>query len=266
MKSEPYKNVLPEVEAVVRPLISTADEYHKVHEARLARTVDLVYRDLLSLENRSVRLLELGTMGLIPTALRELCPEVIVHGTHLDLGLPPITGVDFVFGEKQIRVLVACVDLESQPLPVADETYDYVLCCEVLEHMEIDPMYMLAEVNRAMKPGGKLFLTTPNVASSRGISKILRGWEPYFYMQYHRTRDYHRHNYEYSVHSLWRLLHAAGFDPTIWTEDLFEDGMFAVVEKLRLAGFDIHNVGDNILSISTKISEIIERWPDGIYD
>ena len=48
--------------------------------------------------------------------------------------------------------------------------------------MEIDPMFMLSEVNRALKDGGKLLVTTPNVLSSRGLYKIIHGVEPYFYM------------------------------------------------------------------------------------
>jgi hypothetical protein len=47
---------------------------------------------------------------------------------------------------------------------------------------------------------------------------MLAGIEPYFYMQYNKDRSLYRHNYEYSIHSLTRLLKAAGFDGSAWTE------------------------------------------------
>jgi ubiquinone/menaquinone biosynthesis C-methylase UbiE len=131
--------------------------------------------------------------------------------------------------------------------------------------MEIDPMFMLSEVNRVLKPQGRLLVTTPNVASSRGITKMLMGLEPYFYMQYRQDRSYHRHNYEYSVHSLSQVLKAAGFDGSIWTEDNFEDPTPAVPDRLRAAGFNIQHIGDNIMTVARKIGPVIDRHPAIIY-
>ena len=131
--------------------------------------------------------------------------------------------------------------------------------------MEIDPMFMLSEINRVMKPGGTLILTTPNVVSSRGLTKMLAGIEPYFYMQYNINGDYNRHNYEYSVHTLVRVLQAAGFNGSLWTEDTFEDGMPNVVDRLTKAGFNIFHVGDNIMSVSKKEGPVVDRYPACLY-
>ena len=94
---------------------------------------------------------------------------------------------------------------------------------------------------------------------------MVNGVEPYFYMQYHKTREYHRHNYEYSARSLEKLLMYAGLTSDVWTEDLFEEGMPDVVERLRAAGFMIRNVGDNLIAVGTKTSPVIDRWPHGFY-
>jgi len=67
---------------------------------------------------------------------------------------------------------VVSVDLEPQnesvlrvdandPLPFADASFDLVWCTEVLEHV-VKPSVTLREINRVLKPGGKLLLSTPN--------------------------------------------------------------------------------------------------------
>ena len=45
-------------------------------------------------------------------------------------------------------------------IPVTDGSFDAILCTEVLEHVT-DPMAVLAEFSRLIKPGGKVFLSTP---------------------------------------------------------------------------------------------------------
>ena len=263
MKSNPYNRTSKEVADVVSGLMHGADDYHRGHKARLARTIQLIY--VMCSEKPFGKLLEIGTSGLIPVALKELCPDLEVHVTNFDKSLPEITEIEVSMNSKTRTVTAACVDLEHEPLPFADGTYDIVVCCEVLEHMEIDPMYMLAEVNRVSRDHASLLLTTPNVLSSRGLAKMLAGVEPYFYMQYHKSREYNRHNYEYSTKSLYNLLTCAGYTGTVWTEDLFEDGLPDVIERLHAGGFNVSNYGDNLLAAMTKASGVIERHPVGLY-
>lgn len=49
-------------------------------------------------------------------------------------------------------------DITSIPLP--DQSLDAILCTEVIEHV-VDPMVVLTEFRRLLKPGGRLFLTSP---------------------------------------------------------------------------------------------------------
>jgi SAM-dependent methyltransferase len=43
---------------------------------------------------------------------------------------------------------------------IADATFDYVVCTEVLEHT-LQPFAAIAEINRILRPGGRLFLSVP---------------------------------------------------------------------------------------------------------
>jgi SAM-dependent methyltransferase len=43
---------------------------------------------------------------------------------------------------------------------IADESYEYIVCTEVLEHV-LQPFSAVNEMHRILKPGGFLFLSTP---------------------------------------------------------------------------------------------------------
>lgn len=45
-------------------------------------------------------------------------------------------------------------------LPFADEEFDWVVCGQVLEHIEGDPRRVTDEMHRVLKPGGTAVLTT----------------------------------------------------------------------------------------------------------
>jgi hypothetical protein len=94
---------------------------------------------------------------------------------------------------------------------------------------------------------------------------MLKGIEPYFFMQYHKDRSPYRHNYEYSIHSLMQVVRASGFDGSSWTEDTFEDPITRSLEKLKTIGIDIPHVGDNIFVVAKKTGPVLDRHPRAIY-
>ena len=51
-------------------------------------------------------------------------------------------------------------------LPLADASADLVICQEGIEHVP-DQLHLLAELNRILKPGGLLLLTTPSLSHMR---------------------------------------------------------------------------------------------------
>ena len=54
-------------------------------------------------------------------------------------------------------------DLTSLPLPFDNETFDEVLCQDVLEHFAYVPV--LKDIHRILKPGGKLYIQVPHFTS-----------------------------------------------------------------------------------------------------
>lgn len=241
-------------------VIPKDDSYLNTHFRRLARTIEVLLD-----QSPKGKILELGTSGIVPIVLEKLAPELEVVVTDFDLSKPANDTMTVKVGKHERTVECYRVDLETQKLPVKDKSFDYVLCSEVIEHMERDPLFMLNEINRVLKNNKTLILTTPNVVSSRGIRKMLVGIEPYFYMQYNKDGSLYRHNYEYSIHSLTKLLKAAGFDGSAWTEDTFEDPIMTDIERLRTIGYSMQHIGDNIFTVSKKIAPPTGEYPDWIY-
>jgi SAM-dependent methyltransferase len=69
-------------------------------------------------------------------------------------------GIDLAVGDVNwdYSGLDAISDLV--PLPFGQDTFDAVLCTEVLEHVP-EPLRVLREIGRVLKPGGQLYLSTP---------------------------------------------------------------------------------------------------------
>jgi SAM-dependent methyltransferase len=172
------------------------------------------------------------------------------------------------FGEEH-RFESAIRDVERQPLPYADASIEGVLCCEVLEHLTQDPVAMLAEIHRVLRPDGWLVMTTPNVARLRNALNLLHGRN--VYDPYERVcGPTWRHNREYTPGEVEDLLTATGFvvEQTI-VEDA--DPPFArtpLSERLLRRLFELvyrQNYGAQIYVRARRGAEAKRRYPDWLY-
>jgi SAM-dependent methyltransferase len=66
-------------------------------------------------------------------------------------------------------------DVEKEPLPFEDGAFRFILFNEVFEHLRIDPIKTLMEINRVLEPGGIMILSTPNLYALHRIALFLLG-------------------------------------------------------------------------------------------
>lgn len=71
---------------------------------------------------------------------------------------------------------VECGNVEAMELP--GEGFDLILALDVLEHL-VDPWRMVARLHAALRPGGTLLISVPNVAHVSVVLPLLFGgrWE-----------------------------------------------------------------------------------------
>jgi len=66
-------------------------------------------------------------------------------------------------------------DVGKTGLPYPDDHFDAVILSEVLEHLSFNPLPVLQEINRTLKKGGILYITTPNQVRKTNRINILFG-------------------------------------------------------------------------------------------
>jgi len=75
------------------------------------------------------------------------------------------------------RIKAYKVNLEEESLPFKDESFDFVLLIEVIEHI-YNYEFLMAELYRVSKKDAYLLITTPNLVSLSGRIKMLFGFSP----------------------------------------------------------------------------------------
>jgi SAM-dependent methyltransferase len=113
-------------------------------------------------------------------------------------------------GAEVVRYASDLVDVETMPLPYEDGAFDTVLFCEVIEHLIVDPVFALGEIQRVLADDGQLLLTTPNVARAVNVGRLRQAQG--IYDPYSRYGPHGRHNREYSAGELFEILVGSGFE------------------------------------------------------
>ncbi len=106
------------------------------------------------------------------------------------------------------------VDIEKQKLPFRDKFFDNILFNEVFEHLRIDPLLTLKEINRVLKPGGIMILTTPNLYALHKIIMFSTGKgfnNAYIEFEKLSKYGYMGHIREYSTREVKEMLSKSGF-------------------------------------------------------
>lgn len=131
-----------------------------------------------SLHEASGMLLDIGA------ADRWILPHLPRHIAYIALDYPA-TGRDRYGARPDVFA-------DAAYLPFADESFDNVVCLEVLEHVRY-PERVITEIGRVLKPGGKVWLSMP-----------------FLYPVHDAPFDFQRH----TAHGLQRDMERAGLSVT----------------------------------------------------
>jgi SAM-dependent methyltransferase len=176
-------------------------------------------------------------------------------------------------GGERFECRIDHFDAEKDRYPYPDGFFATVLCCELLEHLYHDPMHMMAEINRILKQGGCLVLSTPNICSMRAVGAVLLGYHPGLFHQYVRPDKNGavdpRHAREYAPRDVHALLEAAGFEivhletgPYLEKPSLEHEWVKQLLQRYQLTE---HLRGDAIYAVGRKTGAVKSRYPAELY-
>lgn len=78
---------------------------------------------------------------------------------------------------RESGVEVTSINLEREPLPFPDGTFDVVVCNQVIEHVK-ELFWLVSELTRVCKLGGRLMIGVPNLGSLHNRVALLFGRQP----------------------------------------------------------------------------------------
>lgn len=190
--------VLKKVEEKIR---STAERnYFFTHEVRYRHTLLAIEKIA---DDRKLRILDIGCFPY--HAGKAL--EILGHDVY-GIASPH----EKIKGKKIISI-----NIEKDSFPFDDNFFDLVLFNEVIEHLPQSPVTALREILRITKKSGKLMVTTPNIARLGNRIKMAMGVSPnfptevYFKEKGKGNNIYHRHNREYTLPELVKVVEKCGW-------------------------------------------------------
>ncbi|MFP4057184.1 MAG: class I SAM-dependent methyltransferase [Candidatus Brocadiia bacterium] len=217
------------------------------------------------------RLLDVGCWGPWVAAYAEVLGyrDIAACTAQPGTGLPrELRGLEGVEG---LRFRADFLDVEVEPFPYADAAFDVVVSCSLLEHLVRDPMHMMSEIHRVLRPGGFLILTTPNAASVHALWKLLWGRSPCFSTLYHPT-GVHRHNHEFTPGEVLRLVENSGFEvDSLETFGPLPPGVARLATALlalpaaMARRCPLRWRGRTIVVRARRAGPVQERWPAWLY-
>jgi SAM-dependent methyltransferase len=225
-------------------------------------------------QNLSGKCLELGANPYFTTLLLqeftrlELSLANYFGSNRENLVIQEVDYKDFKSGNHlSIQLESSHFNIEEEPFPFNDEEFEVVLFCEIIEHLLMNPVAVLKEIKRVLKPNATLILTTPNVSRLENVAKMMAGAN--IYDPYSGYGPYGRHNREYNKHELYLLLNYLGFTvDAMFTADVHENhaSSYASVSELKsLLRHREMDLGQYIFVKAVNSGKAGERKPAFLY-
>lgn len=238
--------------------------YFKIHRVRYIKILEEIPYAKLS----NMKALDVGTYGFPLCALRTVFGYQVVNGIVFEPCNPyKIFTKTFPFDPDNYNYQIFNLNIEKECLPLGEPTYDFIIASEIIEHLTTDPMAFLVELNRVLKFGGTLLITTPNIASLESTYNILKRQHPQIYYVYRKHLSTDRHNFEYTPDLIKILLEVAGFEVIkLKTEYIASQEREDILKILKDNGFPTDLRGDTIFVQAVKVSYLKERFPEFLYE
>ena len=244
-----------------------ARRYFEKHLPRLARTLTLVPPP-----RAGGRILELGCYMQITPFLQLWRGYSSVRGAYYGSLGRTEQRIASIHGEA-FEAPVDLFDAERDRYPYDDGSFETVLACELIEHLLRDPMHLFLESRRILQEGGRLIVTTPNIASLTSVARVLHGYgNPQISSAYARKTaddvDEIPHVREYTAFELRDAVEAAGFQiEALFTEPIAGLEMNAPMWNfLEDNGYNTSLRGEQTYCVAVKRSDLaVTRYPRFLY-
>ena len=274
-------------------------EYVEVHARSAALSLEILARSLPGSAElgRPLRVLELGGAPYFFSALMLRHFDIELTAANVEaaawpgeaaglsrgkviLGVPP-QSEDRAKSERQagsveqkkVEIEVAVFNIEKDPFPFEDDSFDLVLCMEVLEHLAYSPSHMLAESHRVLRPDGAYFLTVPNFINiKRMVNMIFNRPTEYPYSGY---GIYGRHAREFAPFEVQKLMEACNYKvETLETANVwptFKNSRIKGMGNAVLNGLTALPIPflaakrEYVLCLARPFGEPLAAYPDWLY-
>lgn len=141
-------------------------ESNPAHEDASSPWYQLVREQIADVSGRRILEVACGRGGYV----RELA-RAGAHVTGCDFSFAALSAGIAKLQEDKIPGSATLIQGDAQGLPFADNSFDLLVSCETVEHLP-NIQAAFTEMHRVTRPGGKLFLTTPNYANFMGLYEL----------------------------------------------------------------------------------------------
>ncbi len=112
---------------------------------------------------------------------------------------------------RKAGIKIESLDFLKDRLPYKDGQFDMITCFDVVEHVPQNPLALMGEIRRVLKPGGTFLLGAPNSLSLNKIIKLVAGRHPYAPFEEWMKAEYFGHYREYAAAEYEQLMKLGEF-------------------------------------------------------
>jgi predicted SAM-dependent methyltransferase len=156
-----------------------------------------------------MRVLEVGA-SIVASVLKQAGAEVSVAYHELE--------PEWAARHRDEGIQGVAVELLRDALPFAADSFDLILCDQVLEHLPLSADFLIRQMLHLLKPNGILVVSVPNFAVWEKRLQLLQGANPQDPMD--PAYLYYAHHREPVMQEMLEMLMACGGSITLarWTE------------------------------------------------